>query len=691
MTTLREKNCRKTKGVFPWSPTLIHTGNQMIAINALIRKDTSQVTLSVSMEKFITSNQPLWLSKPMSELVVIKRTINKRLSYIKQNAQQFRDEFISNLVEYYYPSSPNKKLIISNLIRKEESKACFRQIKCALNTIYKLPFVNLLIGNEEDTILIDNPIEIATNMLNKYCSVIDTPYFPLPKNKSFLEDFGLFGEGNLVNNLLTGKYPITNGNYSLIEQQLLQACKRTLPTPDNVRDTVVTPEEFCQTFNKIREDTTTIPCLPHMSHYKVAYLYETLVYLYSLRMSVPLKGRFSPIRWQSSVHIILEKIPGFPHVDLLRSIQLLDPEYNSLLKMKIIHQTMHIPQPQLMLGEDMYGGRHKIASHYALMSQTLTYDIHSQMRLAGSLINIDARKFFDKIYPNFANIELQRLNIHPSIAKVFSETSLKMKHQISTSQGVMPPQIQAKDNDVFSGVGKGNEVSGISWLAMESIILKALEIFCSPGEFLHDPTNQFKNWSQVIAFVDDNNLISSYPHKNYSTIFKDIIKKFTYWQDALQGTVGIINQEKMSVYSWKWSIINGKLKARNIPIEHHITDETIIIKSVLQLYTFLGILTTPFNCNHGQYEKLRDQDLQLSARIQTSSFNRDEILQWYHTSWIPILSYSAPICCFSDNQFDNINSPIMHTILPKIHINLHFPGLHFIVHLHMVEWVLCLL
>ena len=142
-------------------------------------------------------------------------------------------------------------------------------------------------------------------------------------------------------------------------------------------------------------------------------------------MSIPIKGKFSPLCWQSSVHIILQKKQVFPHVDRLHSIQLLDPEYNEILKMKIIHKAMRCKYTRTELGTDMYGGRPKKSTHDDLMSQTLSYDIQSQSLKSGTLINIDTSKCFDKIYPNLENIALQRIGIHPSLAIMCSETSEK--------------------------------------------------------------------------------------------------------------------------------------------------------------------------------------------------------------------------------------------------------------------------
>lgn len=47
-----------------------------------------------------------------------------------------------------------------------------------------------------------------------------------------------------------------------------------------------------------------------------------------------------------------------------------------------------------------------------------------------------------------------------------------MRHKISTSLGVMHTQLQDQDNEIFSGVGKGNVDSGIAWISTERIIFE---------------------------------------------------------------------------------------------------------------------------------------------------------------------------------------------------------------------------
>ena len=67
-------------------------------------------------------------------------------------------------------------------------------------------------------------------------------------------------------------------------------------------------------------------------------------------MSIPLIFNFSPKLWQSAVQIMLKKYPTFPQGDKLRSIQLLNSEYNVTLKFKLIHQTIHRKNNSKALG-----------------------------------------------------------------------------------------------------------------------------------------------------------------------------------------------------------------------------------------------------------------------------------------------------------------------------------------------------
>lgn len=223
-------------------------------------------------------------------------------------------------------------------------------------------------------------------------------------------------------------------------------------------------------------------------------------------------------------------------------------------------------------GREMYGGRPHFSTHDALMHQNLAFNIIQQTFKKGSLINLDASKCFDKIYPKFSNISLQRIGVHPNISLVFSKTTKNMQHQINTAYGTLPLTLQDPNNKIFSGVGQGNSDAGVTWLASERIILNAFQQHFHPGQIFSDPQNQIHHKSSVIAFVDNNNIISTNLTKSTKQIFNDINRKCIHWKQYLETMGGIINDDKTHIYAWKWTLRQNIPTSINIPLQKHITN-----------------------------------------------------------------------------------------------------------------------
>lgn len=57
-------------------------------------------------------------------------------------------------------------------------------------------------------------------------------------------------------------------------------------------------------------------------------------------IQIPLTASFSTEHWKQSTYFMLEKIEGLPHVDKLRIIQLLSPEFNATMKININKKVM---------------------------------------------------------------------------------------------------------------------------------------------------------------------------------------------------------------------------------------------------------------------------------------------------------------------------------------------------------------
>lgn len=167
------------------------------------------------------------------------------------------------------------------------------------------------------------------------------------------------------------------------------------------------------------------------------------------------------------------KIKGVPLINKLRIIQLIEADLNAVLKYKIGHQLMRLKSTNKILGDDMHGGRPKRSTTDALMTKTLLTDLAIQQQKAATIINLDASKFFDRIYPHVGNIGLRRLGAPKNLCISVNRTQRMMEHRVRTAYGISEKSIQARNEESWSGVGQGSGASSPMWIANQSIMLKA--------------------------------------------------------------------------------------------------------------------------------------------------------------------------------------------------------------------------
>ena len=91
-------------------------------------------------------------------------------------------------------------------------------------------------------------------------------------------------------------------------------------------------EDYIQMFSKWNEKTTTSPSGRHLGHYKDILQQPDLIKYHCIMATLPLKYGFAPERWTKAVQIMLEKKPGYPLINRLRGIIILEADYNWVLR-----------------------------------------------------------------------------------------------------------------------------------------------------------------------------------------------------------------------------------------------------------------------------------------------------------------------------------------------------------------------
>jgi hypothetical protein len=86
---------------------------------------------------------------------------------------------------------------------------------------------------------------------------------------------------------------------------------------------------------KIRESTSSSPLGRHLGYYKAVLNDDDLLEMYTQLLTIPFWCGFRLTRWKYAIQAMLEKLPGWPWIEKLRIIQLIEVDLNATAKILV--------------------------------------------------------------------------------------------------------------------------------------------------------------------------------------------------------------------------------------------------------------------------------------------------------------------------------------------------------------------
>ena len=84
----------------------------------------------------------------------------------------------------------------------------------------------------------------------------------------------------------------------------------------------------------------------------------------------------------------------------------------------------------------------------ALITQQLVNDISRQTLEPIKVMNLDATKCYDRIFPAFTTLTMARMGAPIKIGETISKTTQQMQHKVMTGHGISKEYIQQPHNEV---------------------------------------------------------------------------------------------------------------------------------------------------------------------------------------------------------------------------------------------------
>jgi hypothetical protein len=156
-------------------------------------------------------------------------------------------------------------------------------------------------------------------------------------------------------------------------------------------------------------------------------------------------------RWARGLSVMLEKMFGCALITKLRSILLMEADFNSTNKLIYGQCMLHTARCYKLICEEIYSERNRLADDGTL-AKVLFYDIVHQTKLPAGISAVDADNCYNRICHPIASMVFQSLGIpKPAIVSMLT-TIQDMKFHLRTGFG---------DSKAYTGATGGVKTQGL--------------------------------------------------------------------------------------------------------------------------------------------------------------------------------------------------------------------------------------
>jgi hypothetical protein len=269
--------------------------------------------------------------------------------------------------------------------------------------------------------------------------------------------------------------------------------------------------------------------------------------------NIPYATGYSPLRWQSGTDVMIPKSVASLRVDKLRTILLLDPEFNQNNKL-LGRSLMSHAEKYAQMPAEQYGSRKKHRAVEAALNKVLTQDIWRQKRQAGTMCSNDAKSCYDRVVHSFAILCMLRLGCPPGPIISMFTTLQKMQHFIGTAFGVSSTSFKGVDIP-FQGLGQGNGAGPTGWAVVRAPIINMVHAAGYGATFVSAISCAIVSFV-CYAFVDDTDLVHTRHGDDIAgaDLIPEMQDALDHWEGGLRTSGGALVPSKSHWYlvDFKW-------------------------------------------------------------------------------------------------------------------------------------------
>jgi hypothetical protein len=177
-----------------------------------------------------------------------------------------------------------------------------------------------------------------------------------------------------------------------------------------------------------------------------------LAAVHAAMMSIPLAEGFCPERWQHAI----EKIPGAPRINKLRTIQLLEADLIQVLRSAFARNISKLAQDTPgIISEHQYGQSHQMCLT-PVPNKLLTVQLLIQKKTSGIVFDNDTKGCYDRIVSGIALSALRQIGYSKNSVRMLGLLWAELEHHLATGFGVSDASYKSTTDKLLHGIGQGS-------------------------------------------------------------------------------------------------------------------------------------------------------------------------------------------------------------------------------------------
>jgi hypothetical protein len=697
-----ERKCKKIEDTY-WSEVLHH--HQMIhkywKITAKGGANKINITaITQDLAAKLPQASDVWQGDPTRPTKHQLKRSTERLKEIRKNAWDHRKEFLIKLqIQYREVGDKKREKIIQSIRKAELRKKCISICK-SINKPkgQQGGLTHIIINTDQGNVVIDNQ-----TTMNQLLREKNITHFSQAKKTPCVE-----GELQRI---------LTQNGVSKIFQQALQG-KIPKNTEQRTHDILTELKQvrremsdfipfdaMVNGFLKWKEKTSTSPSGKHLGIYKTLIKvmngkYEPKATLQSAKatcteeykqtavralqiqhklMNLAIKHTITYTRWKTIHNFFIEKIPGNPLINKLRTIHLYEADWNLISKYFVAYRLHGVACREKTIRQEQTGGRPGKSAAHSATQAIITNEIILLQKLTGAVMYNDAAACFDRIVENISNATLMREGLHKNIAKLHAQTLTTANYYIKTKHGIYDNPNRHNNPEPLFGTGQGAADSMPRWGLLSDLLIRLYTKYAKSNQISGPITNTILSML-LKAYVDDTYGVTIC--NEIWQLQRLLTHNAQLWENLL-FTIGgklEITKCKFVIYNWTQDeygtlTLNNNKTLGKITINESETNTPMEIEEIESTtpYKLLGIPTALHKGNVGQAEMLEVKRDRMVKLLKMAKLPHNETTTCFNTIILPTLKYGNSSTSLSQKALKDIQKPLTYTLLPKIGYNRHVP------------------